>query len=372
MSTVAPSAFVEPTERQIAARPYVRAWLLLLALLVLAMVAVGGATRLTGSGLSITEWAPVTGTIPPMAEEAWQAEFEKYRQIPQYQLVNRGMSLDEFKTIYWWEWGHRFLGRLVGVAFLIPFLWFWWTGRLERRMLPWVLGAFVLGGLQGILGWFMVASGLTERVSVSQYRLAAHLVLAAVIFAYLVWIAEWLRERRPEPQAPPRIVWGAGALVGLVLLQFAAGAFVAGLHAGLAYQTWPLMDGRFVPTGLMQETPWWRNLFENVTMVQFAHRMLGYLLVAGAIAHAVDCARTMGEGTASVRAGVIALFMVAQAGIGIATLVTGVPLAVALMHQIGAMAVLTVAVIHLHDLTARPAPAADPDPAGRPAGLAQA
>jgi heme a synthase len=359
----------EPTGRQIAARPLVRGWLLLLALLVLAMVVVGGATRLTGSGLSITEWAPVTGVVPPMSEAAWLDEFEKYREIPQYQLVNRGMSLDEFKTIYWWEWGHRFLGRLVGLVFLVPFVWFWATGRLEKRLVPWVLGAFFLGGLQGVLGWYMVASGLSERVTVSQYRLAAHLTLAAIIFVYLLWLAERLRVRGAEPSMPSRLKWGAGAILGLSILQIALGAFVAGLHAGLTYQSWPLMDGRFVPGGLMRMEPWWANFFENVTMVQFNHRMLGYVLVMAAIAHAVDCLRQAGEGPVTLRAGLLAGAMVVQAGLGIATLLSSVSLELALLHQAGAMAVLTIAVIHMHALIALPTSEAGPLPgagAGNP------
>ncbi len=356
-----------PTGRQIAARPLVRGWLLLLALMVLVMVVVGGATRLTGSGLSITEWAPVTGTIPPLSEAAWQDEFDKYRQIPQYQRVNRGMSLEEFKTIYWWEWGHRFLGRLLGLVFVVPFAWFVATGRLERRMIPWTLGAFVLGGLQGVLGWYMVASGLVDRVSVSQYRLAAHLTLAAVILAYLLWLAESLRERRPEAAPPARLLWSSGALLALVMVQIALGALVAGLHAGLAYRTWPLMDGRLVPQGLMTLDPWWRNLFENVTTVQFDHRMAGYVLIAAALAHAIDCARTLGPGAAARRAWGLTGLMLLQLGLGIATLLGGVPMATALLHQVGAMVVLGLAVIHLHSLFAArasaprtaPLPAAD-------------
>lgn len=362
---------VEPTPRQIAARPLLRGWLIFLALLVLAMVVVGGATRLTGSGLSITEWAPVTGTVPPLSEAAWQEEFDKYRQIPQYQLINRGMSLEEFKTIYWWEWGHRFLGRLVGLAFVVPFLWFWATGRIERRLIPWLAGAFVLVGLQGVLGWYMVASGLVDRVSVSQYRLAAHLTLAAVIYAYLIWLAEGLRAQVRDRPAPSRMLWTAGAISALSMVQIALGALVAGLHAGLAYQSWPLMDGRLVPDGLMRLEPWWLNLFENVTTVQFDHRLMGYVLVALALAHAVDCARSLGEGAASLRAALLAALMLAQAGLGIATLLLGVPLWAALLHQVGAMLVLTVAVVHLHALRmaavpdARHSTPAAPLPVGR-------
>jgi heme a synthase len=344
------ATIAEPTGRQLAARLLLRAWLLLLALMVFAMVVVGGATRLTGSGLSITEWAPVTGVVPPLTEEAWEAELEKYRQIPQYQLVNRGMSLDEFKAIYWWEWGHRLLGRLVGVVFVVPFLWFWLTGRLERRLMPWVIGAFLLGGLQGVLGWYMVASGLVERVTVSQYRLAAHLTLAAIIFAYLVWLADSLRPRAPHPPAPPRIGWGGAVILALVFLQVAFGALVAGLHAGLTHQTWPLIDGRLIPPGLADLDPWWRNTFENMVAVQFNHRLVAYLLVLAAFAHTVDCIRLAGQGQAARRAVTLFVAILAQSGLGVATLLAGVPLGLGLMHQAGAMVVLAIAVVHAYRL----------------------
>ncbi len=353
-----------PTQKQIAARPLVRAWLMLVALCVFAMVIVGGATRLTDSGLSITEWALITGTLPPLSEAAWLEALEKYRQIPQYQLINKGMSLAEFKAIFWWEWAHRFLGRLIGLVFLLPFLWFWLTGRLERKLVPWLLAAFVLGGLQGALGWYMVASGLVDRVSVSQYRLAAHLTLACVIFAYLLWLAERLRSRPPEAPSPHRLRASALVIVLLVFLQILLGAFVAGLDAGLTYQTWPLMDGRFIPDGLFFQTPWWINPFENITTVQFDHRMVAYLLVIATLLHAIDAGRSAGEGPATARAVYLAGFTLGQAGLGIATLVLGVPLWLALAHQAGAMVVLAVAVVHLHALR-HPTGAPKPLPGAR-------
>lgn len=348
------------TQRQIAARPMIRAWLLLLALLVFAMVVVGGATRLTDSGLSITEWALITGTIPPLSQADWLDAFSKYQLIPQYEQLNKGMSLEEFKAIFWWEWAHRFLGRFIGLVFFVPFVWFLVTRRIERRLVPWLVGAFVLGGLQGALGWYMVASGLVERVSVSQYRLAAHLVLASAIFAYLLWIAESLRDRRPESPSPGRLRTTALAIVLLVFLQIVLGAFVAGLDAGLTYQTWPLMDGDFIPGGLLMETPWWLNAFENVATVQFDHRMLAYLLIIVTLVHAFDAGRSAGEGPATARAVYLAGFTLGQAGLGIATLVLGMPLWLALAHQAGAMVVLAVAVLHLYALR---------NPVGEPVAL---
>jgi len=223
----------------------IRLWLYAVAALVLVMVLVGGATRLTESGLSITEWQPVTGALPPLSEGQWQAEFQKYQAIPQYRELNRGMSLAEFKTIFWWEWAHRFLGRLIGAAFLFPFLWFLWRGWIASELRPRLWLIFALGALQGAVGWWMVASGLADRVEVSQYRLATHLLLACLILTALVWTAQ--RTGRNAVPAPGRIRGTAAALVILALLQIYLGALVAGLRAGLIYNTWPLMDGRFVP-----------------------------------------------------------------------------------------------------------------------------
>jgi cytochrome c oxidase assembly protein subunit 15 len=275
------------------AHPFIiRQWLYAVAALLFAMVLVGGATRLTESGLSIVEWKPVTGTLPPLSQAEWQAEFEKYKTIPQYQQVNRGMSLDEFKTIYWWEWTHRFLGRLIGAAFLVPFLFFLWRGWIEPGLRGRLWTIFALGTLQGAAGWWMVVSGLAERTSVSPYRLAFHLTLAGVIFAGLIWTAQKLAAR-PQSGAPTAIRAGALALLVLVLVQIYLGALVAGLDAGLIYNTWPLMDGELLPdfSDLLLLDPLWRNFFENVLTVQFDHRMMAYLLWLAAIIHLIDVAR---------------------------------------------------------------------------------
>lgn len=327
------------------AHPAVRLWLLIVAALVFATVIVGGATRLTESGLSIVEWKPVTGAVPPLSETQWQAEFDKYKTIPQWRELNRSMTLGEFKTIYLWEWSHRLLGRLIGAAFLLPFLFFLWRGWIAPAVRPRLWFIFGLGALQGAVGWWMVASGLTERVSVSQYRLAFHLTLACIIYAALVRTA--LRMTMPVTAAPavrPRM---PQVLVLLVLVQIYLGALVAGLDAGMSYNTWPLIDGAFVPAPerLWFENPWWRNLFENGLTVQFNHRMTAYLLLALALLHALDAARTM---RGPVLAGALALLaaVLLQAAIGVLTLLHQVPIPLALLHQGMAVIVLTLAVWH--------------------------
>jgi cytochrome c oxidase assembly protein subunit 15 len=329
--------------------------------LVFAIVLVGGATRLTESGLSIVEWKPVTGVIPPLGETDWQAEFAKYKTIPQYERLNRGMSLDEFKTIYWWEWGHRLLGRLIGAAFLLPFLWFLWRRSIDRRLGLALAGIFVLGAAQGVVGWWMVASGLAERVSVSQYRLAFHLTLACMIYAALVWTADRAPPPYPHPHAgedregaaarrmvPRRLRWSACALLVLAIVQIYLGALVAGLRAGLIFNTWPLIDGSFIPriVDLFFAHPLWRNFFENTLTVQFDHRMVAYGLCALALIHAAD-ARLFGrDKRLATGAGFVAVAVLAQAGIGIMTLIQSVPLEFALLHQAVALVVLTAATLH--------------------------
>ncbi len=277
-------------------RRAVRTWLLAVAALVFAMVLVGGATRLTESGLSIVEWQPVSGALPPLSAAEWQAQFDKYKTIPQYQALNPGMSLDAFKTIFWWEWTHRLLGRLIGAAFLLPFLWFLLKGRIEPRLRPGLWMLFGLGAFQGAVGWWMVASGLADRVEVSQYRLAFHLTLACLIYVALLWTAQGLAPRSGTA-VPARLRSSAKLLVALVLLQIYLGALVAGLRAGLLYNTWPLIDGGLVPapSQLMFNAPWWRNFFENPLTVQFDHRMVAYALLAAVMLHAVDAVQDLAE-----------------------------------------------------------------------------
>jgi cytochrome c oxidase assembly protein subunit 15 len=334
------------------ARRGIRLWLLTVAALMVATLLVGGATRLTESGLSIVEWKPVTGMLPPLDAAGWQAEFDKYKTIPQYRERNAGMSLDEFKTIYAWEWAHRMLARLVGVVFLIPFLWFLWRGEVERglRMRLWAI--FGLGGALGAVGWWMVSSGLADRVSVSQYRLAFHLTLACAIFAMVLWTAQGLAPR-PRIGMPGRIRIGAVFLMLLVLVQIYLGALVAGLRAGLLYNTWPLIDGRLLPkaSSLFFDAPWWRNVFENALTVQFDHRIVAYLLWALALVHVIDVAIFAREGRALRGALLLVVAVTLQATVGILTLLYQAPLALALLHQAIAMVVLTLAVMHAKAVT---------------------
>jgi cytochrome c oxidase assembly protein subunit 15 len=332
-------------------RRAVRTWLLAVAALVFAMVLVGGATRLTESGLSITEWQPVAGALPPLGAAEWQAQFDKYKTIPQYQALNPNMSLEAFKTIFWWEWTHRLLGRLIGAAFLLPFLWFLLKGRVEPRLRPRLWMIFGLGAFQGAVGWWMVASGLANRVEVSQYRLAFHLTLAGLIYVALLWTAQGLAPRSGA-LVPARLRASAKFLVALVLAQIYLGALVAGLRAGLIYNTWPLIDGGLVPapSQLWFNEPWWRNFFENPLTVQFDHRMVAYALLAAAILHAVDAVRTLRRGAGGALALVGAVTL--QAALGILTLLAQAPLGLALMHQAMAMIVLTIAVLHARALAA--------------------
>lgn len=324
----------------------VRIWLWTIAAFVVAMIVVGGATRLTESGLSITEWNVVMGAIPPLTEAQWLAEFEKYRQIPEYQQINKGMSLADFQYIYWWEYGHRLLGRLIGFVFLIPFLWFVVRGYIRREMIGRIGLLFVLGGIQGAIGWWMVSSGLTERTDVSQYRLAVHLTFACVILAATVWIAEGFRSRMPVFSESAGLLRLAQATVVLVLVQIFLGGLVAGLNAGFIYNTWPLMDGAWIPDGLLFQNPWWINFFENHMTVQFVHRVTAYLLLALTLVQALAAAQAALDRETVRRAGFIFALTVLQAAFGILTLLYVVPIGLALIHQVMAAVVLIVAVIH--------------------------
>jgi heme a synthase len=330
----------------------VRWWLIAVAALIAVMVLVGGATRLTESGLSIVEWKPVTGSLPPLGEAAWSQAFDAYKAIPQYRQMNAGMSLDEFKTIFWWEWSHRLLGRVIGAAYLLPFLWFLWRGVVGGELKRRLWGIFALGALQGAVGWWMVASGLSERVEVSQYRLATHLVLALLIFAGIVWTLRRLGESAPS-SAPVRLKVSAVILLTLTFVQLYLGALVAGLRAGKIYNTWPDIDGGFIPSAarLFFDVPWWRNLFENTLTVQFEHRMVAYMLFALTVWHAIDAARSRAE--RSVIDGALWLLgaVTLQATLGILTLLNQAPMDLALTHQAVAIVVLMLAVFQTERLT---------------------
>ena len=332
--------------RERAHRMQVRFWLYCICVMVAAMVIVGGATRLTDSGLSITEWKPLLGIFPPLSGENWLAEFEKYKLIPQYEQINKGMSLAEFKAIYWWEWGHRFLGRVIGFVFAAPLVFFWATGRLEPKLKPRLSGLLALGGLQGFIGWWMVLSGLVERTDVSQYRLAVHLILACIIFACALWVARGLAPHTAKQNASPTLRNLAPVIVLFILLQIFLGALVAGLDAGLAFNDWPLMDGAIIPQSLFVDSPWWLNFFENPKLVQFTHRVSAYGLVLLIVANMAMCLKPGTGSTHTRRSVILVLLVLAQAALGVVTLVLQVPLNWALFHQFGAIVLLGFAVAH--------------------------
>lgn len=342
-------------------------WLVAVCALLIAMVLVGGATRLTDSGLSITEWRPVTGAVPPLSDAGWLDEFEKYKQIPEYREVNEGMSLTAFKTIYWWEWGHRFLGRVIGLAFFIPLAIFWITGRLPRALKPRLVLLLAMGGAQGALGWFMVKSGLTERVDVSQYRLAAHLSLAFAILGLMWWTAlDVLRGAAASPWRFERsFLTLTVVLVALAYLQIALGGFVAGLKAGLTFNTWPLMDGGIAPPGYWDLSPWYTNFFENYGAVQFNHRLGAYALLALAWLVAWRAMRAPASPQTKRWAGGAAAAVTLQAILGIWTLLAVSPLALALPHQGGAIVVflLSIGLAHQAALERGPRAAVEPSAA---------
>ncbi|WP_421851731.1 COX15/CtaA family protein [Oricola sp.] len=348
-------------EQELRHRAQVRGWLYIVLLVLLALVVVGGATRLTDSGLSITEWKPIHGVIPPIGEAEWQEELEKYRQIPEYQQINKGMSLDEFKFIFWWEWGHRLLARGVGLVFALPLAFFWVAGRLDRRLKLPLLGLLALGGLQGFIGWWMVMSGLSERVDVSQYRLAVHLTLASLIFAGVVAVARWIAPHSGEAKPVAGADRAALGLAVIVLVQIYLGALVAGLDAGLVFNEWPTMDGGFFPASQWDAALGIRNLFDNHAIVQFIHRTFAYVVWAAALFHAVKLWRLAPGSTHARRAGVLFALVSAQAVVGIVTLLAYVPMNWALIHQATALVVLGFAVAHWRGL-AGPLPLADGSP----------
>ncbi len=329
------------------ARP-VAFWLFTVAGMILVMIVLGGVTRLTGSGLSIMEWAPLLGALPPMTDAEWQRLFALYQKIPQYDLVNQGFGLAGFKQIFWLEWMHRLWGRLIGLVFLVPLIRFWWTGRVTRWLRWRLVGLFLLGGLQGAVGWFMVASGfLPDATSVSPYRLVVHLGLALVLYAAIVWtgLSLWSADRRVRPNYDRGIAIWARAGTVLVGLTILAGGFVAGLHAGLTFNTFPLMDGGLVPPGYADLHPFVRNLTENVAAVQFDHRVLATLTALVTLGTLIT-----GWPMTALRARILAVAAMAaiQYALGVATLLFVVPVDLAAMHQAGAALLLTAYLVLLH------------------------
>jgi len=335
-----------------AGRRPVAIWLLAVAAMILVMIALGGATRLTGSGLSIMEWAPLSGALPPTSQAEWQRLYDLYRTIPQYQLVNAGFGLDGFKQIFWLEWVHRLWGRLIGLAFIVPLIWFWVRGLLPAGLGRRLVMLFVLGGLQGAVGWFMVASGFeADRTAVSPYRLVIHLALAFALLAAVLWTAFGVLRPLPDPvpggRGVRRAVLGTLALAGITML---AGGFVAGLRAGLTYNTFPLMDGSIVPAGYASLSPWWLNAFENIGAVQFNHRLLATLTLLGGLAVAVLARGAEAAGGARGAAWLFAGAVLVQYALGIATLLLVVPVPLGTLHQTVAALVLSAGLFALHRL----------------------
>lgn len=316
-------------------------WLLICCALVFAMIVVGGVTRLTDSGLSIVEWQPIVGTMPPITQQDWDVLLEKYRATPQYQQVNKGMSVDEFKSIFWWEYFHRLLGRLIGLVFFIPFVYFLIKKQIDRPLGIKLTGIFVLGGLQGFMGWYMVMSGLVNDPHVSQYRLTAHLGLAFIIFAAMFWVAMGLLSPQPVSQQADEKIQGlrkfSFGLSLLIFIMILSGGFVAGIRAGMAYNTFPLMNGHLIPPDLFILEPWYRNFFDNITTVQFDHRLIAWTLAFLVPLFWLKSRKVELPGTTRLACNLFLLMLIIQISLGIATLLHVVPIPLAASHQGGAV-----------------------------------
>ncbi len=322
-------------------------WLTCVCVIIFCIVIAGGVTRLTHSGLSMVDWQPILGVVPPLSESAWQSAFDAYKQYPEYQKVNRDMQLPEFKIIYYWEYVHRLLGRLAGIVFLIPFIILLSMKKIRTELAPRLVIAFILGGCQGLLGWYMVKSGLIDIPRVSHYRLAAHLMLALFLLAYLYWLILELRQINPQPVN--RTMRSLILVMALVLgIQLVYGAFVAGLRAGIGFNSFPLMNGRFLAEAATMMTPGWLNLVENGAMVQFLHRWLGFLLLVIAMAGAVFAVKSQSTEQLKIGWFVLAAVMTLQFVLGVSTLLMHVPLVLASLHQVGAVLVILCVVYLLY------------------------
>jgi cytochrome c oxidase assembly protein subunit 15 len=347
LSPISAYDIVDPGERRELIRRNDQAiglWLLACCAMIFVMVVLGGITRLTQSGLSIMEWAPLKGALPPLSEADWQRLFALYQQIPEYQQVNHGMTLAEFRGIFWWEWAHRLWGRLIGVVFLLPFLWFLIRGRIRRGLAPRLALLFALGAAQGALGWFMVASGFADRVDVSQYRLVAHLALALAIYVAMLWTALDLLRASERWPVSRHLTTHLALALGLLCLTIAMGGFTAGLHGGLVYNSFPLMGGELAPADLWAMVPGWINLFENPAAAQFVHRWLAIATMLTVLALGW---RDRAAGSLPVRLATTMALL--QVGLGIATLLAVVPVPLAALHQAGAVTLLSLVVWSLHD-----------------------
>jgi heme a synthase len=339
----------DKTSQERAHNRRIAVWLFVCCLMVYAMVILGGATRLTGSGLSMVEWDPIFGIVPPLDQKTWEATFALYQQSPEFQKINIGMDLAGFKRIYWYEYSHRVLGRTIGTVFLLPFLFFLARGWLKRPLIPKLVSLFVLGGLQGLLGWYMVKSGLVDKPHVSQYRLTAHLGLAIIIYAYMLHVALGLWYGSQRTAAVPTGLQRATGLLGVtVFITMLSGGFVAGLKAGFAYNTFPLMDGHWIPEVIFMQEPLWRNFFENIATVQFTHRVLATLVFFSVVTlWLVSIRQPLPARVRRALHGLLAAALL-QVTLGISTLLLHVPVPLAVAHQAGALLLLTVAIYVLH------------------------
>ncbi len=330
-------------------------WLILCLVLIFFMVILGGVTRLTGSGLSMVNWKPIHGILPPLDTMQWNEEFENYQQSPEYQKINRDMGVDEFKSIFWFEYTHRILGRLIGLVFLIPFLYFWWRNSIKPGLTPKLILMFALGGLQGLLGWYMVKSGLVDNPHVSQYRLTAHLLSAILIYGFILWVILDLRDRQAYlPLRRSNLSrWRIGslALISLVLITIISGGFVAGLKAGFIFNTFPLMGGQWVPEGVSALYPWYLNLFENSVTVQFSHRLLAIVTGIVLLAWFFQGRRLHYDAPVKSSWNLIGIMVIVQVTLGIATLLLQVPVSLGAMHQAGALLLFSAMLINVHALS---------------------
>ena len=323
----------------------VAAWLFFVAAVIFFMIILGGTTRVTHSGLSMVDWNPIMGVVPPISETDWQQTFQRYQQFPEYQKVNKGMTLTDFKSIFYFEYLHRLLGRLIGLMFLLPFLFFWFRGAIRKTMLPTMMILFVMGGLQGLLGWYMVKSGLVNNPQVSQYRLTAHLMAAVMLYGYILWVAFGLLKKSPDRiinSATKKLYNYSKGLIALILVMIASGGFVAGTKAGFAYNTFPLMAGKFIPDGLYSIQPFWLNWFENITTIQFNHRLIAYILVLLVPLFCFSVRRLGITQRARTAAHFLLAILIIQISLGVATILLNVPVVIAVSHQAGAILLFSI------------------------------
>lgn len=356
MAIVSTAGIAATGARTVGADRAVGRWLLVLSGMVLVQVTLGAVTRLTDSGLSIMEWKPIMGAIPPLNDAEWHRIFEIYRGIAEYQIVNAGMSLSEFKAIFWWEYLHRLWGRLIGAAFLLPFLWFWARGCLRGSRARRIFAIFILGALQGVMGWVMVMSGFADRTDVSQYRLVAHLMLALLIYGLLVWQSlNLLQPAGPEmPDTQRDNLWRHGLLMTtLIALEIAIGGFVAGLDGGLIYNNFPMMGEHWIASDLLHLSPWWINFFENPGAAQFLHRLMSGFVAIALVSLTVRGRRADLPRAYKRRFYYLPFGLLVQAALGIATLMLVVPLPLAVAHQAGAFLLFTISLYVMHGLKVR-------------------